>query len=196
MKRFIFFLFICWSISSCSKSNSGSVNTPPANGPQVGTKWTYVLEKFDGSGNLNSTTNVVYTAVSEQTIGSDKWLAVTDPGGSTVFLLSKKADGLYQYTGAAGALICKDPASVNDTYTSKIDGKDEIFTVISKDTTIHVPYGDQKVYNYRGDVDGQTQDLIWYKSSAWFVKKEVWIYNSSTSTSHINSRLSLMNLVF
>ena len=191
MRRILLAIVLIAFAAACNKSN------PPAPSiPKVGAKWTYRFKKFNAAGVLASTVYVTYTATSEQTIGSDKFLAITDSTGATLFLLGQKQDGLYQYADAMSSLLCKDPANVNDTYTTHNNGSDEDFTVVSKDTTISVPYGDVKVYNYEGDQNALVKDLIWYNSAVWFAKKEVWVLNTYTGLNHVDTRIELADIEY
>ncbi len=164
--------------------------------PKVGTKWVYRLKKFNAAGILQTTTNLTYTISAEQTMGPDKWFVITDSTGATVFVLNQKPDGLYQFQNSGAHLLCKDPALANDSYDTQNDGSDETFLVRAKDSTVTLPYGDLVIQSYEGQQGGVLKDIIWYNSTVWFAKKEVYVLNTFTGLNHVDTRLELVDLTY
>jgi len=110
-------------------------------------------------------------------IGSDKWFVITDSTQAALFVLIKKADGLYHFANSSPYLLCKFPGTVNDTYTSYNNGEDELITVKEVGSTVTVPKGDIVVNRYEGEQGAIIKDIIWYNPNFWFVKKEVFTTN-------------------
>jgi hypothetical protein len=103
------------AIASCSKNES----EPPARTkPMLGTTWTYFYKKYDAVGVFSKGFRIIYRISSEQTVNNEKWFVVTDSTQSPVFILSQKADGLYHVVNNAPYLLCKYPATVNESYNS------------------------------------------------------------------------------
>lgn len=191
MRKFLIAIMATFILLSCHKTTT----LQPLK-PKLGTKWVYRLKKFNAAGILQTTTNLTYTISAEQTMGSDKWFVVTDSTGAAVFMLNQKPDGLYQFQNAAAHLLCKDPALPNDSYDTQNDGVDETFLVKAKDSTATLPYGDLVIYSYEGQQSGLLKDIIWYNSTVWFAKKEVYALNTFTGLNHVDTRLEIVDIVY
>lgn len=161
---------------SCKKES----NAPPVpDSPRLGTKWTYQYKTFDGGGMLADTYIFSYRATNEVNLGGETWLNITDSLGATFFMLRLKPDGLYQYANNNAQLLCKDPATVGESYISYNDGADETFTVYSLNTLINLPYPTNNVYVniYNGEKAGILEDIIWYNKDLWIGKMEKYAPN-------------------
>jgi hypothetical protein len=179
-------------LSHCSKDEG----TPARTEVSLGTQWTYRYKKFDAVGVINKTFTVKYKVSSEQMIGSDKWFVITDSTQAALFVLIKKADGLYHFTSNSPHLLCKFPATVNDTYTSYNNGEDELITVKEVGSTVTVPKGDIVVNRYEGEQGAIIKDIIWYNPDFWFVKKEVFTTNVLLGLDHIDTRIELVDVQY
>ena len=178
---------------SCKKKDS----TPPApDSPRVGTKWTYQYKTFDGGGMLADTYIFSYMASSEVTLGGEIWLNITDSLGATFFMMKLKPDGLYQYANNSAQLLCKDPATVGDSYISYNAGADETFTVSGVNTLINLPYPTNNVYvnSYNGEKAGNLRDIIWYNKDLWIAKMEKYELNIITLAYHRSERWELISI--
>lgn len=166
------------AITSCQKEIDGSITDGTVipvitnQKPKVGTIWTYRYEWYNtpgGGGSISSKT-VRHRAVSEETLGGEKWLKIVDLEPDTVvYYLSVKTDGLYQYTNNNSYLLCKDPASVNDSYTTFNTGTVEVFTVRGMNDTTSTDLGDIPLSKYEGvkPADPRVIDVIWYNKNSW-----------------------------
>ena len=93
--------------------------SPPAQKPKVGTTWTYVYYTYYSTGGLATSGVITHKATSQVTLGGESWLMVKDVTADTVvYYLQEKTGGLYQYTNNSSNLLCKNPAVLNETYTS------------------------------------------------------------------------------
>ena len=110
-------------ILSCQKEIDGSITgggiVPASQKPKVGTTWIYAYYTFYSYGGVATSKVVTHKAKTEETFGGEKWLKIVDVStDTTVYFLNAKTGGLYQYTNSTSNLLCKYPASVNDTYTT------------------------------------------------------------------------------
>lgn len=162
---------------SCQKENGngGGGNNTNNQKPKVGTTWTYTYYTYYPTGGLDKTATLTYKATAEETLGGEKWLKVTHTGPDTVvYYLREKTDGLYQYTNSNAYLLCKNPAAVNETYTSYNGGSSEDFKVLTVNETIPTSLGDIKANSYEGRKSGNLIDLFWFNTNAWIVKHTVY----------------------
>lgn len=161
-------------LASCQKENGGG-GTPVSQKPKVGTTWTFSYYTYYTNGGVATSKTVTWKAVSEETLGGEKWLRINELGvDTTVYLLREKSDGLYQYTNSAANMFCKNPASVNDTYTSFNAGSAEDFKVLGAGINLATNIGDIKVNFYEGRKTGELIDEIWYNVNAWIVWHQVY----------------------
>lgn len=164
-------------IMSCQKEVDGTINggtvVPPADQkPKVGTIWTYYYNWYSTPGGATQSKIINHKAKSEETIGGEKWLKIVDvETDTTVYFLNTKVDGLYQYTNSNPYILCKYPASVNDTYTTFNDGASEFFTVRGINDTTATGIGNIPLSKYEGVKNSDIVDLIWYNKNAWVVWK-------------------------
>ncbi len=159
---------------SCQKENDGG-GTPVSQKPKVGTTWTFSYYTYYTNGGVATFKIVTWKAVSEETLGGEKWLRINELGvDTTVYLLREKSDGLYQYANSTSNLFCKNPASVNDTYTSFNSGSAEDFKVLGAGINLATNIGDIKVNFYEGRKTGELIDEIWYNANAWIVWHQVY----------------------
>ena len=121
-------------------------------------------------GGPNHAKMITHRAVSEETLGGEKWLKIIDVEPDTVvYYLNTKTDGLYQYTNNSSNLRCKYPAAVNDTYTTFNAGASEVFTVRGVNDTTATGLGDIPLSKYEGVKTSYIIDVLWYNKNAWIV---------------------------
>ncbi len=160
-------------LSSCKKDNNGGAPPAPQK-PKVGTTWTYRYYTFYENGGLATTGTITYKAKIEETIGGENWLRINDLGpDTTVYLMKEKAGGLYQYTNNNSYLLCKNPASLNETYNTFNKGSAEDFQVLGVNFTLPTDIGDVVANYYEGTKNGNLIDQIWYNANAWIVRHQV-----------------------
>ena len=164
------------AIVSCQKeidgtTGGGTVIPVPANQkPKVGTIWTYQYNWVNHMGGPNHAKMITHRAVSEETLGGEKWLKIIDVEPDTVvYYLNTKTDGLYQYTNNSSNLLCKYPAAVNDTYTTFNAGASEVFTVRGVNDTTATGLGNISLSKYEGVKTSYIIDVLWYNKNAWIV---------------------------
>lgn len=161
-------------LAACQKENKNDDNNTSQK-PKVGTVWVYSYYTYYSSGGVATTKTVSYKAVSEESLGGEKWLKVNEMGvDTTVYYLREKADGLYQYANGTANLFCKEPAAGGQTYASFHRGGTENFTVISAGITLPTNLGDIKVNYYEGSKNSLIADEIWYNTNAWIVKHQTY----------------------
>ena len=164
-------------LASCQKEVDGSTDgggpvVPVDQKPKVGTTWTYYYYWVNSPGAPTHSKIVTHRAVSEETLGGEKWLKIVDvEPDTTVYFLNTKTDGLYQYANNNPYLLCKYPASVNDTYTTFNDGAPESFTVRGVNDSTATGVGDIPLSKYEGVKAGDIIDLLWYNKNTWIVWK-------------------------
>ena len=164
-------------LASCQKEIDGSTDgggpvVPVDQKPKVGTVWTYYYNWWVTPGGATNSKVVYHKAKSEEMIGGEKWLKIVDvETDTTVYFLNTKTDGLYQYTNNNPYLLCKYPASVNDTYTTFNGGSPENFTVRGVNDSTATGLGDIPLTKYEGVKTGYIIDVLWYNKNAWIVWK-------------------------
>lgn len=180
MHRKINYIMLLFSFSgilliSCQKEITDLVNgniNPANQKPKLGTLWTYRYYTYYAYGGVATSGIIMHKAKTEETIGGEKWLNIVDVNtDTTVYLLNEKTGGLYQYTNNASYLFCKNPASVNDAYTTFFEGGTEDFIVKAVKDTLPTGIGDIPVNYYEGYRGTQLVDLLWYNTNAWIVRK-------------------------
>ncbi|MFZ1305917.1 MAG: hypothetical protein WAR80_08755 [Ferruginibacter sp.] len=206
--NFLVLILVTCTIVSCQKEIDGTsgggtvIPVPSDQKPKVGTTWTYRYEWYNTPGGLVNTKMVYHKAKSEETLGGEKWLKIVDIETDTVvYYLATKNDGLYQYTNNNSYLLCKYPASVNDTYTTFNTGTVENFTVRTVDETIATGLGDIKLTKYEGvkPSDPRVIDVIWYNKNSWITWR--WLYKLFPVAPNppvyvLYSRLYIDNIVY
>jgi hypothetical protein len=187
-------------IFSCNKG--GSDGPVAVTSPRVGTTWTYQLDTYGAGGTSYTSNTLVYKVSNEQSLGGETWLNITDSTSTTVYLLRQKTGGLYNYANSTANLLCKDPATVNDTYSGFFSGAAESFTVKEVGTTIGggisvlgTVFPDFTVNRYEGTQAGILKDIIWNNSNAWIVRKETYAVNLS-GINNIKYRWRLLKVVY
>lgn len=172
------FIFITalTTLVSCQKEIDGiftAAGTSTVNQkPKLGTQWTYRYYIYQVDGSLLSASIIVHRAKTEETLGGEKWLNIVDVNtDTTVYYLNEKTGGLYQYTNNSSNLLCKFPATANDTYTTYNEGSSEIFKVVSANDTLLTGIGSIPVNYYEGFKGSQLIDLIWFNEYAWIIRK-------------------------
>jgi len=160
---------------SCQKELDYLTNSnivPVVLKPKVGTTWTYYYYTFYSYGGVATVGVIVHKAKSEETLGGEQWLRIVDVAAdTTVYLLREKPGGLYQYANNSANLFCKNPAVVNDVYTSFNDGSSEVFTVKNVKDTLSTGIGDIPVNYYQGVKGTRIVDETWYNEKAWIVRR-------------------------
>jgi hypothetical protein len=157
--------------TACQKEIDDTINGVPAatkKKPRLGTTWTYIYITYYSFGGVISSSVLVYKASSEETIGGEKWLRITDTATmATVFLVNEKTGSLYQYSNNSANLFFKYPAAVNDTYNTYNAGKNEDFIVKGVNDSLSTGVGDIAVNHYEGRVMGVLTDEYWYNDEVW-----------------------------
>jgi hypothetical protein len=208
MKNCRIYLFLLvfgpYTIISCQKEVDGTIDgsiipTPDNQKPRVGTTWVYQYYWNYGPGNPTNRKNMTHRAQSEETLGGEKWLKIIDvEADTTVYFLNTKDDGLYQYTNSNPYLLCKNPATVNDTYTTFNESEVEVFTVKGVNDTIPTGIGDIPLSKYEGVRSGYKMDILWYNKNAWIV----WQYqyklvpNSPAPIYFLYSKMFIESIVY
>ncbi len=161
---------------SCQKESGNNGNGNNTNQkPKLGTTWTYRYYTFYTNGGLATTSVVRYKAVAEETLGGEKWLKINEMGpDTTVYYLNEKTGGLYQYANNASQLFCKNPASLNETYTTYNRGSSEDFTVMGVGQVLPTDIGDIPANYYEGRISGELIDQYWYNANAWIVRHQLY----------------------
>ncbi len=168
-------IFISSIAASCSKSSDDPV--PVVKTPKLGTTWTYQMDKYGVNSNTFTTSTVKHKATSELNIGGETWLRITDDTLGLVYILNTKTGGLYQYDNSVSNLLCKYPATVNDSYNTYNYGAAETFTVKETGLSLGSSNGASfyNVNRYEGVKSGMITDQIWYNNEVWFARRETWI---------------------
>ncbi len=170
-------------LGSCQKEITGGIDgTLPVTSqkPKVGTVWTYRYYIYNlVGGGIHATSVLTFKAKSEDVLSGEKWLNIVDlAADTTVFLLNEKTGGLYQYVNNSSNLFCKDPAIVNDTYTTFNDRGIEDFTVNGVKDTLSTGIGDIPTNYYIGIKTAQLIDQLWYNQNAWIVRRHFFFYRA------------------
>ena len=192
MRYILLATLVATILVSCSKGN----DTPAIKKPGLGTTWTYRYTKFKPVGGIDEQFNITHKITAQQSHGGENWFAVTDSTGSVVRLLNVQADGLYTFVNNAKYLLCKDPANVNDSYISRNSIGDITFTVKAKAIDIGTPGGDHNVNRYEGVQGGVIKDILWYNSTAWIVREDVYGINPFTMVNYVNTRIELVSIAY
>lgn len=173
-------LLVILFFNSCQKEvdyeiTSGGTTPPVVQKPKLGTVWTYRYYTFYSLGGGLATSEIlVYKAKSEEVFGGEKWLRVVDVAtDTTVFLLKEKPDGLYQYINNGANLLCKYPASINDTYNTFYSGETEDFIVKGVNDTLATDIGNIPTNYYETFKDAHLIDQLWYNQNVWIVWRQV-----------------------
>lgn len=161
---------------SCQKEVNGDFENgtidPATLKPKVGTIWTYTYNWYNSPGGAANSKKIYHKATSEETIGGEKWLKIVDQETDTLlYYLNIKADGLYQYTNSNPYLLCKYPATLQDTYNTFNDGSTEDFTISGVNDITATMIGNIPLTKYEGVKAGYIIDEIWYNKNAWIVWK-------------------------
>jgi hypothetical protein len=162
---------------SCQKEIDGSIDqgivvNPTNLEPRVGTTWTYFYYWVTHQGGPTHAKTVKYKAASDTTISGEKYLRIIDMENDTlVYYMTRKVDGLYQFTNNASYILCKHPAAVGDTYTTFNDGATEDFTVRGVNDSTSTGIGNIPLSKYEGVKTGYIIDVLWYNKNAWIVWK-------------------------
>jgi len=161
---------------SCSK-DSDPIPAPVVKKPKLGTTWTYQYYTFYsyGGGGIATSEILNYKAKTEEIIGGEKWLKIVNvKTDTTVYLLQEKVDGLYQNINNTSYLLCKYPASLNESYNTFNAGASEAFVVKGVQDSLETGVGKVPVNFYEGTKSGYIIDEIWYNENAWIVKHQVY----------------------
>lgn len=185
-------VFLLVGFMSCKKNSSD----PVRDSVQLGTVWTYQYKTFNAAGTLATTSTITYRAISEETQGGEKWLKVVDNSGNLVFYLKKKTDGLYQFANNAAQLLCKDPAAVNDAWTSYNGSSNEDFLVTHTNFLTDLPYFNATCTRITGSRSGNLNDIYWFNNKYWLAKMEKYVLNTFTGVWHIDQRLELNEIQY
>ena len=187
---------ICFILISCNKDSGGSVNVNQK--PGVGTKWTYRYTTYYPNGGQISSSNIVYKAVSQETLGGENWLKIVDTASNTtVFYLKEKSDGLYLFANSSANLLCKYPAALNETYTA-FNGAETVDFIVSW-VNISQQYGqigDIMVNLYNGSIGADLVDEIWYNSKYWITRRNYYIKPLQSATYFRNASLIIQNITY
>lgn len=161
---------------SCQKESGGNGNgNNTGQKPKVGTTWTYRYYTYYQNGGLATSAIIRYKASSEETLGGEKWLKIIEMGpDTTVYFLKEKTGGLYQYANNASNLFCKNPASLNETYTSFNAGSSEDFTVLGVNQVLPTDIGDVPANYYEGRKSGDLIDQFWFNANAWILRHQAY----------------------
>ncbi len=198
--QLLLLLLTATTIIACKKNSTD--NPAAITKPRVGTAWTYQLDTYGAGGTSFSSNTVVYKVSGEQSYGGQTWLNITDSTTATIYLLNQNTGGVFNYANSTANLLCKDPATVNDTYSGYFSGAAENFIVKEVGITIGggisvlgTTFPDFVVNRYEGSQAGVLKDIIWYNSDAWIVRKETYAVNLS-GVNNIKYRWRLLKVVY
>jgi hypothetical protein len=201
-KKGVMPLLALFLFSSCQKEINGDIDNgtvpPVIEKPKVGTVWTYHYYVYNLVGGGIHTTQILrFKAKAEEVLGGEKWLNIVDMAtDTTVFYLSQKTGGLYQYTNNASYLFCKDPAAVGDTYTSFNDKSIEDFTVKGVKDTLPTSIGDIPANYYEGVKKNKLIDQVWFNENAWIVRRYLYVVILPFGTYYHYSSLFIDNIEY
>jgi len=168
--------------NSCKKSSTTTDGINTNQKPKVGTIWTYRYYTYNppnAGGGIHTTEVVNYKAKNEVVLGGEKWLNIVNMAtDTTIFILNEKTGGLYQYANNSSNLFCKNPAVLNETYTSFNDGSTETFTVKGIKDTLDTGIGNIPSNYYEG-VKGPLIDQVWYNEYAWIIRRHFYLYTTN-----------------
>lgn len=168
-------LFLAITLLSCQKESDNNGNGNNTNQkPKVGTTWTYRYYTYYQNGGLATSATIRYKAISEETLGGESWLKIIEMGpDTTVYYLKEKTGGLHQYANNTSNLFCKNPASLNETYTTFNAGSAEDFTVQGVNQVLPTDIGDVPSNYYEGRKSGDLIDQVWFNANAWILRHHV-----------------------
>lgn len=182
--QILFIIISSFLFFSCQKEIDGSITgtggggggfNPTGQKPKVGTTWTYRLYIYHQDGSLYQAFTMVHKAKSLDTLGGEPWLRIVDVNtDTTVYYLSAKTGGLYQYANSASNLFCKDPATVGDSYNTYNGGSAENFFVRTVKDTLPTGIGDIPANFYEGYKSTVLIDQVWYNEYAWIVRRSIY----------------------
>ncbi len=173
--KFVVPFLLVITLVSCQKESGNNNNNNTNQKPKVGTTWTYRYYTYYQNGGLATSATIRYKASSEETLGGEKWLKIIEMGpDTTVYYLKEKTGGLYQYANNASNLFCKNPASLNETYTSFNAGSSEDFTVLGVNQVLPTDIGDVPANYYEGRKSGDLIDQVWFNANAWILRHQVY----------------------
>lgn len=179
----IFLMLSCVTFFSCKKSSSSTDGTTTNQKPKVGTIWTYRYYTYNSpvaGGGIHTTEVLSYKAKNEVDLGGEKWLNIVNAAtDTTVFILNEKTGGLYQYANNSSNLLCKNPAALNETYTSFNNGSTETFTVKGVKDTLLTGIGGIPSNYYEGVKNSVLIDQLWYNEYAWVVQRHFYLYTTN-----------------
>jgi hypothetical protein len=188
MRHLIVFFSLITILSACHKGNTDVQPTKPG----LGTTFTYIHRTFKVDGSVYTKDTVTYRVTELQTIGSDSWLVLRDTAQHLVWTLLQKSDGLYQYSNNQASLLCKDPTTVGDTYSS---AGTTTFVTVTVSGQLGVPYGVQTVNYYEGKVGANIMDKIWYNSKVFFARRDIYSLNL-VGIYYLNERFELYSIKY
>lgn len=200
--RLCFYLISAIGFSlSCQKEVDGTTEGAilPANQkPKLGTQWTYNYTTYLATGGVQESKTLTLKAKSEQSHGGENWLNIVDTEtDTTVYLLKTKTGGLFQYTNNNAHLLCKYPASLNDSYTTFNQGETEDFIVKGVNDSLATGIGVVASNYYEGTKNGFIIDYIWYNDNAWLVRQIKWIKKPPPSTAYYRrSTLYIQSIIY
>lgn len=162
-------------LASCQKEAGGGNNNTNNQKPKVGTTWIYRYYTYYVNGGLATSGTMTHKAKNVETIGGETWLNVVDIAtDTTVYKLREKSDGLHQYTNSNSYLFCKNPATLNETYSTYNKGVPEDFTVKKVRDSLDTDIGKVLTNYYEGFVGGEIKDEIWFNANAWIVRHQTY----------------------
>ncbi|HKP31826.1 MAG TPA: hypothetical protein VJT83_03840 [Chitinophagaceae bacterium] len=192
MRYLLVAMLIATILVGCSKGS----DTPAVKKPGMGTTWTYRYTKFKPVGGILEQYNIRYKITAQESHGGENWFVVTDSAGAVVRLLNTGTDGLFQYVANAKSLLCKDPASVGDSYLSQNESGDITYTVKAIAVDIGTPGGAQNVNRYEGIQNSLTKDILWYNPTAWIVREDYYTVNPFTMINYVTTRIELVSVAY
>ncbi len=190
--KLIFILLFTGIVAiSCKKDTVDE--SPVKQKPKVGTVWTYRYYTYYGwpppGGGLATSEIVTYKAKNEEIIAGEKWLNIVDTrNDSTIYKLQEKPDGLYRYIDSKSYLYCKNPAVINDSYTSytpnvntgipSTPASEKKFIVKAVKDTLPTGIGNIPTNYYEGSLISNNRliNQVWFNEYAWIVREQQYIY--------------------
>jgi hypothetical protein len=165
-------LFAALVLASCKKDDDGGGGTVNQK-PKVGTVWVYSYYTYHQNGGIATSKTITWKAIAQETIGGEQWLRVNEQGvDTTVYLLRERSNGLYQYKNNSAQLFCKNPANLNETYTSFYRDTTLTFRVANAAFTLPTNIGDIKANYYEALRNGNLTDEFWFNENAWIVRQQ------------------------
>jgi hypothetical protein len=115
---------------------------------------------------------------------------------ATIYYLQVKTGGMYQFANNTSNLFLKDPATLNDTYSTYNNGAPEDFTVKGVKVSIVTGVGNTEVNYYEGVKNALVIDKIWYNSKVWIARHELFVKFSPISPYYRYSTLVLQDIYY